>query len=64
MYCNLHEDWICEECFAEHADHFGKTAKGTNKHVYNMLRKIKKVLIILNKTKNLSSMRKLLKLII
>jgi len=46
MYCNLHEDWICEECFAEHADHFGKTAKGTNKHVYNMLRKIKKVFII------------------
>ena len=42
MYCSQHEEWICEECFAEHSDHFKKTTKGTNRHVYNMLKKAKK----------------------
>jgi len=45
MYCSQHEDWICEECFVEHADHFGNTTKGTSKHVFNLLKKIKKVLV-------------------
>jgi len=47
MYCSQHEDWICEECFASHADHFAKTSKGTSKHVYNMLKKIKKEIVTL-----------------
>ena len=33
MYCNQHKDWICEECFADHADYYTKTTKGTSKHV-------------------------------
>ena len=45
MYCSQHEEWICEECFAEHADHFGKTTKGTSRHVYKMLKKAKKAAI-------------------
>ena len=45
MYCSQHEDWICEECFDEHADHYENTTKGTSKHVYNILENIKKVVI-------------------
>ncbi len=42
MYCGQHDDWICEECFVDHSDHYEKTAKGTSRHVYNMLKKAKK----------------------
>ena len=44
-YCRVHGEWICLECFEDHSDHFEKTSKGTAKHMYNVLKKTKKVVV-------------------